>query len=179
MPLSPLPASNTRRYFVVYTAGGLEHRLQVRSTEAITDAQAIAGISARLSELLPVMYADTSFLGLERADLGSDIRNPVSGWSVLTGTQPGVMPALEKAYTLSARGRTTGGRKTKLLLFGVFNTRQADWEFTPAPATDFETFLTGLNATVNLFTGIDGLHPIWKNNFLQDYNDHWEHELRP
>jgi hypothetical protein len=179
MALAPLPASNTRRYFVNYVAGGLGHSFQIRSTEDITDAEAVTNITNAFLNLTPLCYADTSFLSLDRADKGSDVRNPVGGWAVLVGGSIDNLPVLEKAYAISFRGRTSGGRKIKNLLFGYALAREADWQAQPGAGTGLATFIGLINSSARLWMGIDGLKPVWKTDVLQDYNDHWEQALRP
>jgi hypothetical protein len=179
MPVLPLPPENTRRYFLHYSAGALGHTFQIRSTEDISDADAVTNITNAFLNLTPTMYADVVFDSLERADKGSNVRNPVAGWATLVGGSIDNVPAIEKAYTVSFRGRTQGGHKIKNLLFGFPLTREADWQANPGEATGLATFIGILNSSARLFIGIDGLKPVWKSDVLQDYNDYWEHQLRP
>ena len=180
MALTPLPSNTTRRYFLQYQAGGLEHTFQVRSTETISDAEAIGAFQTQLAILKPRLYSDVAFYGIERADLGSDIRNPLTGWTVVPGTNAFATPDNEKAYTISFRGRSATGRKVKNLLFGCSVARQPDWEVTPDVTDEFHTFIANaLNGSARLYMAIDGSKPVWKPNLLLDYNDHWEKELRP
>lgn len=180
MALTPLPANTTRRYFLIYTAGGIQHSFQVRSTETISDAEAIGAFQSHLAIITPRLFTDTSFFALERADIGSDIRNPVPGWTTVSGEMVAGVPVNEKAYSVSFRGRSTTGRKVKNLLFGANVTREADWETTPPAEDEFGIFIANaLNGAARLYMAIDGSKPLWYPNMLQDYNDHWEKELRP
>lgn len=179
MALSPLPASNTKRYFLGNQAGDLTHTIQIRTDGTQTDAQVVTALTSIFSVILPVCFDDTSFGPLEVADLGSDIRNPVAGWSTLVGTQPGSQPANDDPLTLCARGRSSDGRKVRLFLWGVLFTRPDTWRFVPGSATDLESFLSSLNSAAHTFFAIGGLKPVWRSDYTVNYNDHAIKRLRP
>lgn len=180
MPLIPLPADNTKRYFLVYAVGGFEHRWQVRVADSINDASAVSNLTTVANLLKPELHSDFVFTGLEVALKGSNIRNPVGTWLPITGTGGTAATGQLRTATHSMRGRSQSGRKIKILLFGVARTQEPDFELTPAPGTGLGDFIQGvLNTSSTFFLTIDGTNAVWKPNVLQDYNDHFEKEVRP
>ncbi len=179
MPLTPLPASNTKRYFVGVLADTLQHHIQIRVADSVSDASAITDLGGVFSVILPQLYSSTSFNELLVANHGSDIRNPVAGWTTLVGTGAFTQPDTERPLTFCARGRAVSGRKVRLFLWGLNIARTANWEYVPGAGTDLATFLQDLNLSANYFLAIDGSKPVWKGDFTIDYNDHWEQEARP
>jgi hypothetical protein len=118
--------------------------------------------------------------GLEVAELGSNIRNPVPGWTVIAGTNAVNISGQWLARSFSMRGRSTTGRKTKMLLWGFTVAEQPDFELALANQSATVTaFMDQVQARTDMFLAIDGSKPDWRTNLLEDYNDHWEHELRP
>jgi hypothetical protein len=179
MPLTPLPPSNTQRYFIGMLGGGHQHHIQVRCTEAITPAQAAIDLGFAASALQPGLHQNYSFNELLHAELGSDIRNPVPSWEVLTGLITTDQPADDHPRSLCARGRSTTGRKARAFLWGMNFARTADWLITPDVGTPLGEFLAILVATPSYFLAIDGTKPVWKLNYAIGFNDHWIDVDRP
>lgn len=180
MPLTPLPASNTKRYFIHWTAGGLEHFTQCRVSDDTDNAFAVAFLQNDLTILLPALGDNVVIDGLEVAANGSDIRNPVSGWTVLSGTGGTDVVGQQRARSFSLRGRSTSGRKWKALFWGFIAALQPDFELALADQSTAQSdFQTQVQERTNQWLAIDGTKPIVRTNFLEDYNDHWEKELRP
>lgn len=178
MALPALPAFNTKRYFVGNLADTLQHHIQIRVSDAVTDSAIVPVLQAAFSSLIPVMFGSTSFNTLDVALRGSDVRNPVAGWTVLTGTGTANQPDEGRPFTLCARGRSNTGRKVRLFLWGMQITTNPNWMFTPGSATDFRTFLNFLNGATNVYLAIDGSQPLWKLDYTQQYNDHWVRKAR-
>jgi len=179
VPLTPLPASNTKRYFIHWTIGGTSHHTQIRVLDSVTDGAAITALQDDFSLLLGALGSNVVLDQLLVADNGSDIRNPVSGWSTLTGTASPVS-GQDLARTFSLRGRSSSGRKTKMLLWGLTTGEQPDFQLAladqPAEQSDF---MSAVAARSNMYLAIDGTVPVYRTDYLEDYNDHWQKELRP
>lgn len=179
VPLPPLPANNTKRYFLVVTGPTFTHRMQVRVDSTQDNATAIANFQADMAVLAPVMGDNFSITGLEVAEQGSDIRNVVPGWTVVQGSS-GTNPAgQDLTRTFSMRGRSTTGRKVKVLLWGLALPHNDDFEYTPPSESDIAAFIGQVQGHVHSWLAIDGSDPVWAGNLLEDYNDHYEKELRP
>lgn len=179
MPLTPLPANNTKRYFVVVTGPTFTHRIMVRVDNTIDNAAAVANLQADFSVLAPEIGNNYAFTGLEVAEEGSDIRNTVPGWTTITGGAVIGVAGQDIARSFSIRGRSPTGRKTKNLLWGLTAGHQADFELSPTPESDLALFIGQVQAHAHMWLAIDGSKPVYAGNLLEDYNDHYEQELRP
>jgi hypothetical protein len=180
MPLTPLPATNTKRYFIKWTAGGLSHSTQVRVSDDTDNAFAVSFLQNDLAILLPALGTNVVIDGLDVAENGSDIRNPVAGWTVLTGTGGVDVTGQDRARSFSLRGRSATGRKTKALFWGFVVAHQPDFELALADQSAAQSdFQAQVQARNNQWLAIDGTKPNFGTNYLEDYNDHWEKELRP
>lgn len=171
MPLDPLPPSNTQRFWIGVAGGGHQHHIQVRTTNAIEPAQAVIDLGFVVTTLQPTVYNDYTFNELLFAEQGSDIRNPVPGWEVVSGLEPFGQPATEHPYTICARGRSTSGRKVKLFLWGMNSPRDGNWMHIPVAESPEEAFLAILVTTPSYFLAIDGTKPVWQLDYTCHFAD--------
>jgi len=179
MPLAPLPASNTKRYFIGQTASGKQHHIQVRVVDSLGDAAALAYFHGFCDAVKAGFYADVTFNELLVAEKGSDIRNPVAGWTTVTGTALiGNQPDTDIPLTLCARGRSTSGRKVRAFFWGAVFTRTDDWLLVPTPESELDAILTDINSNANAWLAIDGTSAVYQGNYTIQYNDHWVKEQR-
>jgi hypothetical protein len=179
MAVLPLPPSNTRRYWLVYTVGSFQHRMQFRSSEGISDADAITNITDLCNLLLGAWGTNVSPVRIERADNGSDVVNVISG----NPTGPGTATAVStidspRAFTIA--GRSTDGRKVKLAVFGITSSyaTAASYEEEPIAAAELSALQTLLNITPNFFLSINGFKPTWYDRVTIKVNDHFVDKLR-
>lgn len=178
MALPPLPESNTKRYFMLYTDGVNRHSVQVRVSPSVDDAAAVATLRQWAGQLSQDAYSTTEYDGLEVAALGSNVRNTVAWGAPIVGTIAGAMPGNVAPYSKNFRGRATSGRKTKMELFGLEYEQPADWQV-PVAGTDLEDAYTTITTENAYFLTIDGSIATWKSDYLISVNDHWVKEARP
>lgn len=178
MAVTPLPASNTKRYFILVNADGLNHSMQIRVADTVSDAAAVTNLGNFVDLLLNTSFQSVSYNGLEVAQKGSDIRNAVSGWTTKTGLGAANMPDQDRPLTLCARGRSSTGRKVKLFIWGQDFTRTPNWKLVPTAESDFEVAVQSLNSAAEYFLAIDGNKPVWKDDLTIDFNDHYEQQAR-
>lgn len=178
MPITPLPPSNTKRFWVVYTYGPHLHKMQVRTTNDFPDASALANLQFDLNLIASEMRNEWAAVGLEVAAAGSDVRNPVAGWTTISGTGGITTQAQHFIRTVSIRGRSASGRKVKYLLFGSTLGETDDFEITPGVG-GFSTLIASMESRASMYLAIDGSKPVLRSNLLEDYNDHWEKVVRP
>lgn len=179
MPLSPLPASNTKRYFVGIQAGGFQHHVLCRTNNDAGDTDVTAVLQFQFGLLAPVMFSDTHVNELLVADAGSDIRNPVSGWTIIDGEQPGPQPTTDNPLSLAMRGRSRSGRKTRLFLWGILFARTPSWVLIPTPESELDAFAAAVAGSVGIWKAIDGTQSVWGRDYTIDFNDHWVGQERP
>jgi len=178
MAISPLPADNTKRYFLVVQNGAFTHSIQVRVADTVGDSAAVSSLQFDMNLILADLSTNTSFVGLLVAEKGSNVRNPVAGWTTLTGTSAAPTGGQDLARAFSIRGRSTTGRKVKYLFWGLTVGEQPDFEWDPT-LTGFATLINQMGVRASYYLAIDGSKPIFRTNMLEDYNDHWVKELRP
>ncbi len=178
MPITPLPANNTKRFWVIYLYGPHTHRVQCRTTNDFPDASALANLQFDLNLIKPVMNSEWSAIGLEVAVQGSDVRNPVAGWTTISGTGGATTEPQHFVRAVSIRGRSTSGRKVKYLYFGSNFAEAPDFEIDPT-LTGFATMIASMEGRASMYLAIDGSKPVLRTNLLEDYNDHWQKQIRP
>lgn len=179
MPLSPLPAYNTKRYFVGLEDPNAQHHIQIRVADSIDNASALTALQYTFGLVQPVTFSDYTFNELLVAENGSDIRNPVAGWTPIAGSSTFAQADREFPLMITARGRATSGRKVKFALWGQFFTIPTNWLYDPVSPGDHATFLALVNSSPTYFLAIDGTKPVWRADFTVDYNDHWVQKARP
>lgn len=178
MPLTPLPADNTKRMFLIVLHGTHLHSTQIRVLDTVPESTLVTNVAFDFNLLKSQMYNDASIVGVEFAQKGSNVRNPAPGWATIFGTGPATPNAQHYARSFSMRGRSANGRKVKMLLWGIDAGEQPDWELNPGVG-DFTTFVSSVQTRASMYLSIDELKPVWYSNLLEDYNDHWVKEDRP
>jgi len=150
-----------------------------RSDDDAPDADVVTALQFQFNLLAPVMFSDTHVNELLVSAAGSDIRNPVSGWTIIDGEQPGPEPSDDNPLSLCQRGRSRSGRKTRLFLWGILFTRTPEWLLVPDPESELEAFANAVAGSVGIWKAIDGTQPVWRKDFTIDFNDHWIGQERP
>lgn len=172
--MAPLNPNNTARFRFHYVSVTKNHTFQVRSTAS----PAAVGIAVDnfLDALSPAIFIQT-ITSVDFAPAGSDIFNPV-----VTGVEGNVHGVgagsdfnIPWAYTFV--GRTSGGRKVRLAVFGA-NTISGNYRVAPGEIAAVDAAITALIAGGSGFLGIDGIVPVWKNYANVQVNDHWVKEVR-
>lgn len=179
MPLPELPSYNTKRYFLGLADAQAQHHIQVRCADTVSDSQAVIDLGFSVDLLLPVTFNDYTWNELLVAEHGSDIRNPVPGWTPLVGTNGFSQSDQQAPLAITARGRSSTGRKCKFALWGQQFTQQADWMYIPVLLGAHAQFMQIVITTPSYFLAIDGTKPVWKTDFTVDFNDHWVQAARP
>lgn len=174
MPVA-LPASNTARFKLRYNDGFNEHALVMRAntSNAHTAAQALDAFLVAHGAVI----AQITIVGLEYAPIGSDIFNPVT-WDQSATYGTGTLAALERPYTYSYTGRSTGGHKCKVFLFANNVHGTGSWRIPTATGNFVEEALAALVTFSSCFLAIDGLVPVWHAYANQGANDHWMRKAR-
>lgn len=173
--MAPLPPNSTARFKVFYTNIAQQHVMDIRSA----DSPVAFGLNVDdLLNALSGMLLATVIDEVQFAASGSNVFNAVTtGIEGLTyGTGAGT-PNLRAAY-VNFVGRSSGGRRVRLAVFGVNNVTD-DYRFISGESAFIDNALLALNATANHFICIDGLAPIWKNYANSGFNAYWQRAVRP
>jgi len=179
MPLTPLPPSNTKRYKMRYTVGGVGHSITARCSSSQNDTTALGFFNALFAAIAASLGSNTVWTQPEVADEGSDVFNAVGGWSPLTGTGSSVA-AVDRPRALCFAGRTVNGRKTKAFLYGMTSgfTTPDTYEEDPIVTATIQDFRDLLQSQADFWLGIDGVKPTWYQRITIKTNDHFVDALR-
>lgn len=179
MPVLPLPETNTKRYRLRYSVRGQQHSMQSRTSDAQSDANAVAYFNTCVIALQPILGSNVAFYGVEVADKGSNVFNPVGGFTAATGTADPTTVILSP-YAWCFPGRTNGGRKSKVFVYGFAGNYglPATYEEDPISSAPLQGFQGLLNSQSDFWLGIDGLKPVWYFRLTVKANDHFVDGLR-
>lgn len=175
MALSPLPPSNTVRYKLRYSAGGIEHGLISRFDE-VNDTIANSELQTFLSLAEPLL-ATISIVGLEWAPVGSDIFNPTP-WTGNATYGAGALPDINKPWTLSFVGRSRTARKSRVFLYGIKTLNDASYRIHASENEDVAAVTGFLQTAAHGFRTIDGTQAVWAAYANLGANDHWVGDQR-
>lgn len=176
MPVTPLPPSNTRRYFLDYSVGGIQHTLTCRTTGTVSAGTAAVAIDGFLSAFGTTLH-ELTVIGFRISAAGSDVSLPVN-WPEADTYGTGALTGANRARFSSITGRSTAGRKARVDLYGLKENPNASWRFLPTDFTWVSAAITALGATTGCFTAIDGLPVDWHAYVNINMNDHWVDEFR-
>lgn len=173
--MAPLAPTNTARYKVFYTTCGHDHTFQVRTVSVSPSALGtyvdnfLTAISAQLFSLV---VTEVQFAGT-----GSDIFNSVTSGIEGNTYGGGGAPELGTAWYLDFIGRSSGGRRVRLAVFGT-QALGGNYRYSAAEDSDVDAGIAVLNAATNTFMSIDGVKPIWKAYANAGVNAHWQKAIR-
>jgi hypothetical protein len=177
MALPPLPESNTERYWLRYNMDGQEHTLQQRVPTGHPSSAVVSAYDQFLVAMAPSLW-QIDIVGLERAVIGSNVRNPVV-WTGAVSYGLGAPTDITQATTYSFTGRSNDGRKIRAFLFGAKNIGQDDFRTESTESSDIANAVFVLNGLPNGFLSISGLKPVFHAYANINLNQHWVKELRP
>ena len=174
MPLPILPANNTARYRVNYTAALHDHSFQIRS---LASPSAVgAHINAFFTALSPMLFP-VVITNVEFAAAGSDVYNLILTGSEGAAFGSGVPTVSVQALAYNFIGRTGGGRRVRRAVFGANNTG-VNFRFSPGENGAIDAAVAQLVSAGTLILGIDNNIPTWKTYVNAKYFDHWVTEGR-
>lgn len=192
MALPPLPANNTARYWVDYTANGRAHSAMFRYLEPTPGSEPSVPFRARVASFLSDM---TAWLPAGFAVTGARFSPKLSTVS-LPATPPaapsatGVANAAEAPAFASWVGRSPQGRKFRLFLIGVSQAATdlgagIDYRVLTSEGTVPSATVANLEGWCAL-GGTDGLYAIdgvvgcnIYNYVNLGFNAYWQREMRP
>lgn len=175
--MAPLPPNNTPRFRIKYTNVSHQHSMEVRSH---LSPSALGTLIDDFFTALDTAIFSTVIDSVEFAADGSDIFNPVTSGiegNVYTGFGSGTVPG-EAAQYISFIGRSSGGRRVRLYVFGVTTTGD-DFRFPAGEVADVDAARAVLVAAGDSLRCIDDLQPVWKTYANGGVNAHWQKALRP
>lgn len=171
-----LPANNTRRYFLDYTAGNVQHTLSVRTGIDTPETVASTDIGGFLTQLSPILRLIT-ITGFRRAEAGSNVTNAVP-WSGAATYGSGSQPIEEVPKYISFIGRDVVGDRVRVFVFGVNVGPSADWRLSATENTAVANAITHLQSRVSTFLSVRFMVPVWKPYANVGYHAYWQRQRR-
>jgi hypothetical protein len=170
--------SNTKRYFLDYE-GLMGHRtMQFRTNDATSDATAVTEISEFITAIRGIIYSSVSFTGLRVALKGSNVSNPVAGWTPILGSAVGTQGGADFPRYFSYVGRSTDGARVRLSVYGSNVIIDPDYRYSTAENATMAAGLAVLNQAPQTFLTISAAAPIWKNYANGGYNAYHQRKRR-
>jgi len=176
MPITPLPPSNTKRYFLKYNNGHNDHTLMMRTLSTVDNTTAISILDDFLGAISDICWL-SSIVGLEVALEGEDIRNSVL-WTGRTTFGTGDVTDLTKATSYSFSGRSADGHKVRVYMFSVKNPSDDNYRWLTSELSTVDDVVTFLQAQDMGFLSISGVRATWKPYANVGWNDHWVKQVR-
>jgi len=174
--MTALNPNNTLRYRVFYTVLGVQHDFQVRALASVSPATLGTNLNTLLTDLSPVLYAWTLDT-VQFAPAGSNVFNTVTTGLEGNVYGSGTAAGLLKPQFLAFQGRSSGGHKVRLSIYGV-KVEENDYRFNSGDSVDIGAAIIDLNTAVNCYLAIDGVKPLWYSYANTGFNAYWQRKQR-
>jgi hypothetical protein len=174
--MAPLPPTTTKRWFLDYSVGGVDHTLMMRSSANVTAAEAVTAISGFLAQLAPVLY-EITVTGFRVAELNSNVTNPVV-WTGNATYGSGAAPENSIPNFISFIGRSAGGRRARVFVFGFKLNYPSNYRFEAGENADVDDARAQLDAYANRWLTIDTLDAVWNAYANTGVNAYWQRQIR-
>ena len=174
MPLTPLSEDNTKRYKLEYTVEEDTHSMTSRCSSSQNDGQAATYFADLFAAVGASLGSNVTWVQISVALQGSNVFNIIGGFTPSAGTG-GAVSELDQPRAICFPGRTSGGRKTKVFLYGVDSAFATPDSYAQNPITTatLSDFRDLLNSQSDFWLGIDGVKPTWYDRWTIKTNDHW------
>jgi len=174
--LAPLPHNNTAIYYVDYSVDQREHTTEVRFDGAVSPAAFGASFGGLLTDNIANLNLIT-ILGVRHQVQGSNVSNPVTTGIEGNTYGVGVTGPDNVPKFLNFIGRSSGGRRVRLMLFG-FKGAISTWRFTTVENAGVSAGVARMNAASGLYLAIDAVEPLWYPYANIGYNAYWQRKAR-
>ena len=171
-----IPANNTRRYFLDYTVGNVQHTMCVRTGNDVPEAEASTNIGGFLTQLAPLLRQIT-IVGFRRAEAGSNVTNPVTWSGSATYGSTNQAPEDVPRF-LSFIGRDSFGQRVRLFVFGTNLGPDANWRISATENTAVGNAITYLRGRTTTFLSVRYMVPVWKPYANFGYHAYWQRQRR-
>jgi hypothetical protein len=176
--MAPLNPNNTGRFWLAYTDGVNPHEMMVRYGVGADLATIKESVHNFLTTQEGKLYLIT-ILGARFSGPGSNVSSPTI-WTGSADYGTGEMPAERAPFEGCFLGRTSGGRRMRLFLYGLTWAVPGTFRIASAGGNEVET---GLDAIMTgqddgVFWAIDNLRPTMYTYMDVQYNSYWEEQAR-
>jgi hypothetical protein len=151
--------------------------MMVRTGSGADYAVLEAALESILTTLTGAFFASFG-ISVDFQAAGTDFSTPVSAgdWSSFTWGA-GAMTVEVDTIALAFQGRSSGGHKCRLAVYGYKNA-YSNWRLTEGEAPGIGTCVVVLQDTAGAFHAIDDLEPTWYGYVNIKPNDYWVRQAR-
>lgn len=175
--MAPLSPSNTPRVYYTYQNEVSQHTLVIRLASPDGNlADADAAVGALLSAC-GNLFGESTIVAVEQSSTGDNIRHPVASDRIGDVFGSGSVTKDTNPISLTFTGRSIGGHKGRLSLFG-YKEAISQYRLLPSERTEIATALAALAAAEGAPAAIDGEMMIWHQYANIKPNDHWVKKSR-
>lgn len=173
--MAPLSPDNTPRFRVHYTTVGRQHTMEVRSSSSP------AAVGTFLQNFFTTQGAVSFASVIDSVDFavsGSNVFNPVTTGAEGHTWGSGAGNTTSIPYFINYIGRSTGGRRLRMAVFGHAGA-PIDYRYVAGENATVDNTIAVLVAAGGLLTCIDGITPVWKTYANVGFNAYWQRNVRP
>lgn len=175
--MAPLPSNSTAVLFVDYETSGEEHTLQIRFTGAATAVTAMDKADAFLTALTGNFMLIT-ILGARQRAAASNVTLPIT-WTGAATYGSVVGTHSQSAWYVDFIGRSVGGRRVRLSLFGCEEMQDlASFDYRLPATGPWLAALDALRVSDETAVAIDGEEAIWYDYVNIGVNAYWRNRIR-
>lgn len=174
--MAPLPVDNTARYVIRYNGAQNEHSLLVRTADSVNATEVGTAVDAVLTALDPNLWA-LSVLDAIFYAKNSNVSVPVTTGIEGNTYGTGIPSVLDEPNYIDFVGRSAGGRRNKLTIFGPTDLG-GNYRVNVGEFGSIQDVLDVLENTPGIFVAIDGGDCFWKQYANTGTNSYWQKEMR-
>lgn len=176
----------TPRYKLHYTTQGKAHTALWRIQRGtVFDTTFLGKVHDFYAAMAPVLFSDWTMVSAEQANEDSDVFLPSPLPTAITGSvSVGGASASDAAFAAGFIGRSSGGQKARMFLYGVGlaalvrNPVGNDWRLSGVEESHVAAAVNVLNFTLPVLFATDDHDVLWYNYASIKYNDRWVRKLR-
>jgi hypothetical protein len=177
--MTPLPDNSNDRYVVQYLGANDSYSMLFRASAAgAPNPDVITGIRTFITAMLPVMFDDVTFTGVQYIAAGTGFANPVSGWTALVGTAAGNQATRENPAFVAFIGRGTTGRRVRHYFYESNIVPDANYRIVIGDNSVIDAALAVLNGAGWPCRDIASTKPLYKSYVNTGYNAYKQRRLR-
>jgi hypothetical protein len=116
-PLPPLPPESTRRAYIIYTSGGIQHTLMLRVPAGISAGTLEDALNEVIAAMVALMDPTDSVIRVDDSAAGSNIRFPLFPVAVAGTATAATANDQTRSAFISMTGKGTDGRLTSVSFY--------------------------------------------------------------
>jgi hypothetical protein len=175
--MAPILSNNTGCLFIDYSVAGEDHTMLFRYGVG-SDAAAVADIADLFLTALDTSMYEITILGARHRFKDADIALPFT-WTGADHYGADGGEHTNTAWYMDFVGRSTGGRRVRVAVFGSKNFEDdADHDYRLPATGALADALQALNDGAGEMVAIDGETPVWYNYVNVGVNAYWRNRIR-